>query len=119
MNLIKDIAFVGYPVKSVAEARKFYEGILGLVPDPAFNGDIWVEYPVGTGTLTIGSMEGWNPSKDGPSVALEVFDLVALVQKLKENNIKINMDTQDWPNCKMAMICDPDGNSMVLHQKKA
>ncbi len=118
MTIIKDIAFVGYPVKSVTEARKFYEGLLGLVPDPAFNGDTWVEYPVGSGTFTIGSMDGWIASKDGPSAAFEVEDLSSLVQKLKENNIKVNLDIQDFPNCKMAMVADVDGNSLVLHQKK-
>lgn len=117
MKIIKDIAFVGYPTKNMAEARKFYEGLLGLVPDSEMNSDNWVEYPVGSGTFTLGSMDGWNPSKDGGEVAFEVHDIEGLIKNLKENNVKIHMDVQPWPNCKMAMVNDPDGNVVILHQK--
>lgn len=118
MAIIKDIAFVGYPVKNMAESRKFYEGLLELVPDPEMNNDSWVEYPIGTGTLTLGQMEGWNPSNEGAQVALEVENIDLLVKKLKENNVKIQLEIQMFPNCMMAMVNDPDGSVIILHQKK-
>ena len=117
MTNIKDIAFTCYPTKNLVEAKKFYEGLLGLVPDLAMNGDTWVEYPVGSNTFALGSMDGWNPSKDGGQIAFEVSDLESLVKKLKDTNVKIHLDTMPFPNCKMAMVNDPDGNVVILHQK--
>lgn len=29
------------------------------------------------------------------------------------------MDIQEFPYCRMALIADPDGNTLALHQRKA
>ena len=34
-------------------AREFYEGVLGLQPDPEMTGEHWTEYSIGEETLAI------------------------------------------------------------------
>ncbi len=118
--MIKDIAFTGYPVTDITKARAFYEGVLGLVPDPAFAGSSsWVEYSVGSNTFSIGCMDSWKPSKDGPSIAFEVDDMAKMVETLKAHNIGIEMGPLDFPTCNMLMIRDVDGNLITIHHRKS
>lgn len=116
--MIKEIGFVCYPVVDMARARKFYESVLGLTPSEEFSSGEWVEYSVGSGTLSLGKMEGWNPVTDGANLAFEVSSLSDLTTKLKAEGITFKMEPQDFPNCKMALVVDTEGNLITLHQKK-
>lgn len=120
--MIKEIAFVGYPTKNMKKAREFYEGILGLVPTnefgPATDESQFIEYGVGGTIFVLGSMEEWKPTKDGPSVAFEMENIDEAIKKLKENNVTFTMEVIDTPVCNMAMILDPDGNSVLIHKRK-
>jgi catechol 2,3-dioxygenase-like lactoylglutathione lyase family enzyme len=118
--MIKDIAFVAYPVTDMARARKFYEGILGLTPSEEFGGGEnghWVEYNIGAGTLSLGVMDGWKPSADGASVSFEVDDFDKTIEKLKAENIIFALEPQSFPSCKMAIVKDPDGSGIIIHKK--
>jgi predicted enzyme related to lactoylglutathione lyase len=119
--MIKDFAFVAYPVTDMKRARAFYEGVLGLKPDAGFEGGggAWVEYTVGGGTLSLGSMEGWLPSKDGGNIAFEVDDFDATVENLKKHEIPFTMEPQTFPNCKMAMVRDTEGNAVMVHRRNS
>lgn len=116
-----EIAFTCYPVTDVARARKFYEGVLGLVAsmDHQMEGSHWVEYDIGVATLAIGTAPGWNPSKDGCSVSLELEDFEMAVQELKEAGVEFVMGPIETPVCHMAFVRDPDGNSVGIHKRKA
>ena len=121
---IKDIAFTGTPVTDMKRARAFYEGVLGLVVSKKFEQETfcWIEYEIGPGkgTLAIGNgMPQWQPSPQGTTLTLEVADLDAAIAHLKANNVAINGGPFDTPVCRMAIIADPDGNSIGLHQCKA
>lgn len=103
------------------KARAFYEGLLGLVPSDEFgevnDESVYVEYRVGQATLALGNMDGWTPSKDGTCGAFETDTFEETLALLKEKGIEIVMDVQAYPNCKMAIVRDPDGNQVVLHQR--
>ena len=117
----KDIAFVAYPVKDLARAREFYEGVLNLTPNAplASENPHWIEYDIGSGTLGLGSSPQWLPSNDGPSVALEVDDFDAAVATLREHNVPIIIGPMEMPACHMATVRDPDGNKLTIHCRKA
>lgn len=123
MIRIKEIAFTGYPVTDIARARRFYEGLLGLQVTIQFEheGRHWIEYDIGRATLAISNMsaEKWKPSPDGPSLALEVEDFDAALAALKAAKVKFFLEPMDSGVCRMAVIADPDGNSLVVHQRKA
>ncbi|MGC4074717.1 MAG: VOC family protein [Nibricoccus sp.] len=118
MIKVTEIAFTGYPVTDMARARAFYEGTLGLKPTSVF-GESWVEYDIGPATLAIASMEGWKPSKDGASIALEVENFDDAIATLKKTGAKFNLEPMDSPVCKLAVVCDPDGNGLTIHKRNA
>jgi predicted enzyme related to lactoylglutathione lyase len=114
---IKEIAFVGIPVRDMKKARAFYEDVLGLKPDLEMTGERWTEYPIGAGTLAIACLgDAWPPSDEGTSAALEVEDLEDAVARLEERNIPC--DQVESPVCRMAIIRDPDGNKLIIHKLK-
>ena len=113
---ITEIAFSAYPVTDLARARTFYEGVLGLIASPTANPQ-WIEYGIGPHTLGIGSAPGWNPSPDGCSVGLEVEDFDGAIAELRAAGVKFRMEPFPTPVCRMAMIFDPDGNTILIHRR--
>ena len=118
--MITEISFTGTPVTDIKRAREFYENILGLKPATESAGGMWVEYEIGGGTFAIGCYGNvWKPSADGTCVAFEVDDLTAELARLKALGVKFSMETMDTPVCCFAIICDPDGNRILMHKRKA
>ena len=95
--------------------------MLGLKPTTVTdtpNGN-WVEYEFGPHALSLGSAPGWKPSPDGCTVALEVADFDTAIATLKNANVKFRMEPFPTPVCRMAMVFDPDGNTLCIHQRNA
>lgn len=121
---ITEIAFTGYAVTDMKRAKSFYEGVLGLNKSRAFGqndgDDQWAEYDIGAGCLALINSAGadWPPHAAGTAAALEVDDLDAFIARLREHNVKFVWDVQDTPMCRMVVVADPDGNWIVLHQRK-
>ena len=116
--MIKNIAFIVYAVTDMKRARKFYERTLGLKPGVEYKGSKnWVEYNIGGGTFAIGSSPDWKPSEDGASAAFEVDDFDKTVARLKKKKISFKLKPGSFPSCSMAVIFDPDKNSLIIHKK--
>jgi len=121
MLKVTEIAFTCYPVTDMARARQFYEGVLGLKPAITFGepgGMQWTEYDIAGGTLSLGcGAPDWNPRPDGCSVGLEMEDFDAAIAHLRTNNVKFRMEPFPTPVCRMALISDPDGNTLCIHKR--
>jgi predicted enzyme related to lactoylglutathione lyase len=116
---ITEIAFCCYAVTDIKRSRVFYETALKLNPTTVIEGK-WVEYAFGPHALAIGCAPGiFQPSPDGCSAALEVADFDAAVAHLRANDVKFRIEPMETPVCQMAMIFDPDGNSICIHKRKA
>lgn len=119
MLKVIELAFCCYAVTDIKRSRDFYEGVLGLKPTAVIEGG-WVEYEFGPYALAIGCAPGmFKPSPDGCSAALEVEDFDAAIAHLKKHSVKFRMESYDGPVCRMAMIFDPDGNTICIHKRKA
>jgi predicted enzyme related to lactoylglutathione lyase len=117
MLKVIELAFCCYAVTDIQRARGFYEGVLGLKPTTVIEGS-WVEYEFGPYALAIGCAPGiFKPSADGCAAALEVEDFDAAIRQLRENNVKFRMEPMDYPACRMAMVFDPDGNTVCIHKR--
>lgn len=117
--MITEIAFTGTPVTDIKRAREFYEGVLGFKPSMESAGGMWVEYEIGNGTFGIGCYgDVWKPSPDGTCIAFEVDDLDAEIARLKSRGVKFAMDATPTPICHFVIICDPDGNKILIHKRK-
>jgi predicted enzyme related to lactoylglutathione lyase len=118
---ITEIAFTCYAVNDLPKSRAFYEGLLGLKATSVWETEEagFIEYEIGPHTLAIGKgAPNFKPGKEGATVALEADDLESFVLMLKEKKVKILMDTAHYDKCSMAIIEDPSGNQVVIHQRK-
>lgn len=122
MIQITEIAFTGYPVTDIARARGFYEGLLGLKPATVWEheGKAWIEYEVGPATIAInnGAADQWKPSSDGPAAALEVADFDAAISELRAAGVTFTVEPIDSGACRLAVVLDPDRNSIAIHKRK-
>lgn len=116
--MIQEVAFVAIAVSDAERARKFYQETLELKPATSALGGAWVEYELGATTIGVGCHPAWQPSRDGTTVAFEVDDIDAAIGKLKERGVAFDMDKTETPVCWMAQFRDPDGNKLVVHQRK-
>ena len=115
---VKELAFVFYPVTDVTRARKFYEGLLGLKTGLQVEfgpGQWWIEYDVAGQALAISNAM---PGKPASSLGLEIADLDGALQAVKAAGYTVANDVMEFPPCRMFVVKDPDGNELMLHQRK-
>ncbi|HEY5915596.1 MAG TPA: VOC family protein [Verrucomicrobiae bacterium] len=116
---LKEVAFTVYPVADVKRARDFYCNAFGLRETANWE-DKWIEFDIGTGTFAI--TDGFTqlkPGAKGGMVAFEVEDMAGCLRELEGKGIKPAMGPFDTPVCVSATIIDPDGNEVMIHQRKA
>lgn len=120
--MIKDIAFVAYPVADVAKTREWYEKYLGLSFSGPYeeNGiEMYNEANVGNGCFSL-MHHGWGdkPAGSAHGCAFEVDDLDATVARLRAAGLNV-ADPYQTPVCKMTNVKDPEGGTVTLHQRTA
>jgi predicted enzyme related to lactoylglutathione lyase len=116
--ITNEVAFVAIAVSDEKRAKKFYQETLELKPSQEAMGGKWIEYDLGPVTIGVGCWPGWDPSRDGTSVAFEVEDFDGTFAKLKERGVKFDIDKTETPVCWMAQFRDPDGNKLLIHKRK-
>ena len=119
MIKVTELAFCCYSVTDMKRARGFYEGVLGLKPATVSESEHgqWTEYEFGPYALAIGSAPQFKPSPDGCTAALEVEDFDEAIVHLKKQNVKFRIEPLATAVCRMAMIFDPDGNTVCIHKR--
>jgi len=116
-----EIAFSCYPVTDLKRAKQFYENTLGLKQTTIWGDEnqAWIEYDIGPPTLAITNYPSeWKPSPDGGGVALEVENFDTAIAELKKADAKFRVEPMESPVCHMAVVFDPDGNSVCIHKRK-
>ncbi len=119
---IIEFAFTCYPVTDMARARAFYEGTLGLKPGMIHenpDGNAWTEYELAGGCFSLGKWPGAKPMAEGASVGFEVDDFDATIAELKAAGATFTMEPFPTPVCRMAILLDPEGNSVIIHKRNA
>ena len=95
-----------------------YQEVLGLKVGQNWE-DQWVEYDIAGDTLAIARFGSeMQPGAQGGHVALEVTELDAMLAQLKAAGARVKMEPFDSPTCRTAVVLDPDGNPLCLHQRK-
>jgi predicted enzyme related to lactoylglutathione lyase len=118
--MLKKVAFTMYPVQDATRARGFYEKTLGLTRGSAASNGVWTEYDLpGGGCLALFMNQDIKPSAAaGGSVAFEVDDLDAEIARLKGEGVTFKAELVPSPVCRMSIILDSEGNSIILHELK-
>ncbi len=118
---VTGVDFITVPTQDYDRASEFYGGVLGLPFSKR-----WGKMPAGefeTGTLTIAVMQsdafGIEFKPHTHPIALHVDDVEAARTELEGQGIAFHGDTIDSGVCHMAHFSDPDGNTLMFHNRYA
>jgi predicted enzyme related to lactoylglutathione lyase len=120
MMQVRGVDFILLSVSDVEKSRAFYRNTLGLTPAAEWPPH-WYEFEAGATTIAIGTPPPSAPQppySGGTSFALAVPDVKAAVEELRAKGIPIHREHEETSVCHMALISDPDGNLIWLHQRK-
>ena len=112
---IRGIDLSAYLVRDPEKAIAFYRDVLGMTPTAIDDQGRGAEF-----TLPDGSTFGvWKPDdgETGGAVMFAVDDAQAAVEHYRARGLKLS-DTMESPVCHMAFGQDPEGNSIIIHQRK-
>lgn len=111
------IDFIVVFVADMDRAITFYRDTLGIAiaggedPHPVWN-------ELDTKPVTIALFAHPDSAGSNASIGIAVDNVQAAVAELQGDGHKIVMDTIETPVCFMATMHDPDGNTLILHQRK-
>ncbi len=120
--MIKKVAFIGHPTKDLEGTRKFYQDVLGLKEVANFQ-NCWIEFTTPGGSTI--ALDTFSPKQNPAAtvyMALETDDIAKEMERLKGAGVKTlhdvfeNKDQEGNEVCKMAIIADPEGNTILLHE---
>ena len=116
MNVL-GIDFTYFAVSDMQRALTFYRDVLGIPLACLVHDDTWAEFEINPGTLVLGKDHDFT-SPGGGTVALAVEDAEATVQELEQAGIQIHAPLGESEVCFWAIVADPDGNRVIIHQRK-
>ena len=112
---IKGVDFIWTVAADVDRTARFYRDVLGL-PETGIQADDWREFQAGSATLAVTPAHvGLEPPK--VLVALAVDDVDAALEEARALGVEVLHETRETPACRNAMIADPEGNPIWLHQR--
>jgi predicted enzyme related to lactoylglutathione lyase len=112
---ITGIDISGYLVRDPQTAIAFYREKLGIEPTEVDDEGRGAEFTLADGT-TFGV---WNmpDNTTGGFVMFAVSDLQDAVKTYRARGVNVS-DITETPVCYMAFAQDPEGNGIILHQRK-
>lgn len=111
--MITKVAFIAQPTKDMAASRRFYGKVLGLKNTASYE-DKWAEFDTPEGKSI--ALDTFSPQGTGTYLSLETDDIEAELRRLRRQGVPVVMDLMDNNVCKMAIVSDPAGNKVMLHQ---
>ncbi len=113
---IKGIDIAAYLVRDPQAQIAFYRDVLGMTPTEVDDQGRGAEF-----TLADGSTFGvWKPEEGGTGGAImfAVDDAKSAVEHYRARGLQLS-DVMESPVCFMAFGQDPEGNSIIIHQRKS
>jgi catechol 2,3-dioxygenase-like lactoylglutathione lyase family enzyme len=114
---VRGTDFVMYQVSDLKRAAAFYRETLGLSQEMCSEEWKWAEFNCGNVTLALNGGIALPERIAGGRVALAVDDVIAASAELKSQGVRFELEPTDYSVCHAAVILDPDGNAIVLHQR--
>lgn len=114
--VIKGIDLTAYLVQDPQRAIAFYRDVMGMTPTAIDDEGRGSEF-----TLPDGSTFGvWKPEEGGTGGAImfAVDDAKTAVEHYRSRGLQVS-DVTESPVCFMAFASDPEGNMIIIHQRKA
>ncbi len=114
--MIKGIDISAYLVRDPEAAIAFYRDVLGMQPTEIDDQGRGAEF-----TLADGSTFGvWKPDDGakGGAMMFAVDDAKEAVEHYRARGLELS-DIMESPVCFMSFGQDPEGNAIIIHQRKA
>ncbi len=118
----RGVDFFCYTVSDISKSADFYENTLGLTLY-AWIGTGWVEFVIGD-TPTVLALRSGREEQDangetgGGAIAIAVADVRRAVDELRAQHVEVVLEPGEQATCYAAGIADPDGNLILLHNRK-
>jgi catechol 2,3-dioxygenase-like lactoylglutathione lyase family enzyme len=112
---VRAIDFVELSVSDMDRALAFYQDTLGLEFPLWDDSADWKEFDIPPVALALDRSEGATPGQ--VRLALAVDDVAAAVAELRAKGVPI-LGQHEGQVCFQAFIRAPDGNVIILHQRK-
>lgn len=112
---VKGIDIAAYLVRDPQRQIAFYRDVLGMTPTMVDDQGRGAEF-----TLADGSTFGvWKPEdgETGGAIMFAVDDAKRAVEVYRGRGLELS-DVMESPVCFMAFGQDPEGNSIIIHQRK-
>lgn len=114
------VDFISYGVTDMDRSEAFYRDVLGLEVEMArgkagTRAAGYMELDAGGTAIALTVLPQLHPNA---IVALAVEDVSAAVEELRGKGVPIAMEPIETPVCFMAVVTDPDGNQILIHQRK-
>src|SRR5215467_8997509 len=112
---VKGIDIAAYLVRDPQRQIAFYRDVLGMTPTMVDEQGRGAEF-----TLADGSTFGvWKPEdgETGGAIMFAVDDAKRAVEHYRARGLQLS-DIMESPVCLMAFGQDPEGNSIIIHQRK-
>jgi lactoylglutathione lyase len=104
--------FTRDPEKSIA----YYRDVLGMTPTELDDQGRGAEFTLNDGT-TFGVWKPDDGTTSGACVMFAVADIATAVPQLRDRGAQLS-EPEETPTCYMAFARDPDGNTVIIHQRK-
>jgi catechol 2,3-dioxygenase-like lactoylglutathione lyase family enzyme len=114
---VEQVDFITIPTRDVKRSVEFYRDVLGI-PQSEFE-----SAEVETSNVTLSF---WNPEEEGvefqpntAGFALRVADVEEARKELEAKGVEFLGETYDSRVCLMGFLKDPEGNTVILHNRYA
>jgi predicted enzyme related to lactoylglutathione lyase len=114
----KAVDFVAYIVKDMTKSEPFYRDVLGLEVTQPWSAEQrmpFMELEAGGTTISLTQLP--REPMNG-AIALAVDDAKEAIEELRAKGVTVAMEVVETGDCFMAAIEDPDGNQIIIHQRK-
>lgn len=112
---VRAIDFVAYHVTNMEEARAFYRETLGIEDSFLIMAPTWTEMDTRKATL---ALVKWDQHPGVGAAALAVDDVREAIEELRGKGVRVVLEAVETDECWLAMIADPAGNFIYIHQRK-
>ena len=111
------IDYTFFAVIDMQKSLTFYRDLLGMPLARLILEETWAEFEINPGTLVLGHGDSFTHSGGG-MLALAVANAEAAMEELKRAGVSVYWPLEETPVCYLAIVEDPDGNRIIIHQRK-
>ena len=117
MERVTGIGGFFFTASDDAEVSRWYAEHLGVgAPPTSYDGEVWVQEAGPTVFAPFGAEHAASPylGQAGWGINFRVRDLDAMVEQLRSAGLEVEVDTEEYPNGRFALLHDPEGNAVQL-----